>query len=114
MNEFDKKISPQRRKIAKISGRLTILLFFLLMLLDSMDQNMLSPLLNPLLIDFFNDINKTVPLGWVQSVFTILSEISMVIAGIYADRGSRKKICFFERGRREEWMWGYSYRSYDG
>ena len=94
MNEFDKKNSPQRRKIASISGKLTILLFFLLMLLDSMDQNMLSPLLNPLLIDFFNDINKTVPLGWVQSVFTILSAISMVIAGIFADRGSRKKICF--------------------
>lgn len=94
MNEFDKKNSPKRRKIAKISGGLTILLFVLLMMLDFMDQNMLSPLLNPLLIDFFNDISRTVPLGWVQSVFTILSAISMIFAGIFADRGSRKKICF--------------------
>ena len=94
MHEFDKRISPQRRKFTKFSAGLTILLFVLLMMLDSMDQNMLSPLLNPLLIDFFNDISKTVPIGWVQSVFTILSAISMMFAGIFADRGSRKKICF--------------------
>ncbi len=95
MNEFDKKNNPQRKKIASISWKLTILLFFLIMMLDYMDQNMLSPLLNPLLLDFFNDISKTVPLGWVQSTFTILSAISMIFAGIFADRGSRKKICFF-------------------
>ncbi|MHA1720176.1 MAG: MFS transporter [Promethearchaeota archaeon] len=94
MNEFDKDVNIKRRKFAKISGQLTILLFVLIMMLDFMDQNMLSPLLNPLLLDFFNDISKTVPLGWIQSVFTILSAISMVFAGILADRGSRKKICF--------------------
>ncbi len=89
------ELSPkQRRSIVRISGGAVLVLFVLILILDFMDQNMMSPLLNPLLLDFFGDITKTVPMGWIQSTYVIVSAISMIIAGILADRTTRKWICF--------------------
>ncbi|NIM16757.1 MAG: MFS transporter [Candidatus Aminicenantes bacterium] len=82
-----------RKKTSRIALGLTFPLFFAILFFDFADQAMLSPLLNPLLQDFFNNINNVVPLGWVTFTFTALSAVSMIIAGIYADRTSRKKIC---------------------
>ncbi len=82
-----------RKKISRTALHLTFPLFFAILFFDFADQAMLSPLLNPLLQDFFNNINNVVPLGWVTFTFTALSAVSMIIAGIYADRTSRKKIC---------------------
>jgi MFS transporter, Spinster family, sphingosine-1-phosphate transporter len=81
-------------KLSKKASIFTVTLFILIIILDYADQAMLNPLVNTLLLDFFNDTSNVVPLGWVSFTFTILSAISMVIAGIYADLGSRKKICF--------------------
>jgi MFS family permease len=85
--------SKTREKISRTALRLTFPLFFTILFFDFADQSMLSPLLNPLLQDFFNDIHNVVPLGWVTFTFTALSAVSMIIAGIYADKTSRKKIC---------------------
>jgi MFS family permease len=63
-------------------------------MIDFADQSLLPPLINTLLADFFADTVNVVPLGWVTFTFTILSAISMVVAGFYADRKSRIKICF--------------------
>jgi len=82
------------KKISNISITLTIFLFSLIILFEYSDQNMLNPLLNTLLFEFFHDINNVTPLGWVNFTFTILSAISMIIAGILADITTRKKICF--------------------
>jgi MFS family permease len=82
-----------KRKISRIALHLTFPLFFAILFFDFADQSMLSPLLNPLLQDFFNNIHNVVPLGWVTFTFTAFSAVSMIIAGIYADRTSRKKIC---------------------
>ena len=70
------------------------MLFLAILLVDFADQSLLPPLINVLLEDFFQDTTNVVPLGWVTFTFTVLSAISMVVAGIYADRNSRKKICF--------------------
>lgn len=82
-----------KNKISRIALHLTFPLFFAILFFDFADQSMLSPLLNPLLQDFFNNIHNVVPLGWVTFTFTALSAVSMIIAGIYADRTSRMKIC---------------------
>ena len=84
----------KRQSISRIATKLTFVLFFAILLLDFADQSMLGPLVNPLLEDFFNDTKNVVPLGWLSFSFTAFSAISMIIAGIYADRKSRKKICF--------------------
>lgn len=87
-------MEKRNKRISRIAVRLTFLLFFSILLLDFADQSMLSPLINPLLQDFFHNTANVVPLGWITFTFTILSAISMIIAGIYADRTSRIKICF--------------------
>lgn len=60
---------------------------------DFADQSLLSPLLNPLLLDFFGSTDDVVPLGWVSFIFTVFTGLSMVGAGILSDRTTRKKIC---------------------
>ena len=72
---------------------LTLVVFCGILMVGFADQSMLGPLLNPLMKDFFNDTSQVVPLGWVSFVFTIVSAFSMIIAGIMADRKSRKIIC---------------------
>ncbi|MGB8952535.1 MAG: MFS transporter [Candidatus Aminicenantales bacterium] len=83
-----------RKTISGAALGLAFVLFLAILILDFADQSLLSPLVNPLLQDFFQSTARVVPLGWVTFTFTILSAASMVIAGIYADRKSRLKICF--------------------
>src|SRR4030042_5720956 len=71
---------------------MTFLLLLIALLLSFADQSLLSPLLNPLLQDFFGDASNVVPLGWVSFVFTLLMAVSTVASGILSDRGSRKKL----------------------
>lgn len=85
---------PSNNKISRRAAKFTFVLFFAVLLLDFADQSMVNPLVNTLLADFFNSVNNVVPLGWVTSVFTVLSALSMIFAGIYADRKSRIKLCF--------------------
>jgi MFS family permease len=70
------------------------LLFLAILFLDFADQSLLPPLINTILLDFFQDTTNVIPLGWVTFTFTLLSAISMIVAGIYADRKSRVRICF--------------------
>ncbi|MCJ7680890.1 MAG: MFS transporter [Candidatus Aminicenantes bacterium] len=72
---------------------LTVVLFLFILLFNYADQSLLSPLLNPLLNDFFGQMNDVVPLGWVSFAFTVLSALSMLAAGFLADRTSRIRIC---------------------
>lgn len=71
---------------------MTFVLLLLALFLSFADQSLLSPLLNPLLKDFFGDASSVVPLGWVSFVFTLLMAVSTVASGILSDRGSRKKL----------------------
>lgn len=84
-----------RQKIISYSaGSSSFLLFLAVLFTDFADQSLLPPLINTLLLDFFQATTNVVPLGWVTFTFTVLSAISMAVAGIYADRKSRLKICF--------------------
>lgn len=71
---------------------MTFLLLLLALLLSFADQSLLSPLLNPLLLDFFGDASNVVPLGWVSFVFTLVMAVSTVASGILSDRGPRKRL----------------------
>ena len=73
---------------------MTFVLFLALLLFNFADQALLSPLLNPLLQDFFRDTVHVLPLGWLSFTVTILMAVSMLGSGILADRTSRKKIAF--------------------
>ena len=77
-----------------MAGTITLVLFFIILFLGFADQSLLFPLVNPLLLDFFQNTSNVVPLGWITFTFTVLSAFSMIIAGIYADRKSRIKLCF--------------------
>lgn len=83
-----------KRTISRVAGGLSFFLFLAILLIDFADQSLLPPLINTLLADFFQDTANVVPLGWITFTFTILSAASMIVAGIYADRRSRTKICF--------------------
>jgi len=85
---------PKQQKFAILSARMSFTLFLILMALDFADQNLMSPLLNPILQDFFGSTTDSTPLGWIQSVISILSALSMIVAGILADRGFRKMLLF--------------------
>ncbi len=84
----------RQQKISRTAGLLTFALFLAILLVDFADQSMLGPLVNPLLLDFFGRTSNVVPLGWVSFAFMILSALSMMTAGFFADRESRKTICF--------------------
>ncbi|MBN2199116.1 MAG: MFS transporter [Candidatus Aminicenantes bacterium] len=71
---------------------MTFLLLLLALLLSFADQSLLSPLLNPLLRDFFGGTSSVVPLGWVSFALTLAMAVSTVASGILSDRGSRKKL----------------------
>lgn len=73
---------------------MTILLFLALILFNFADQSLLSPLLNPLLRHFFGDTTRVMPLGWLGFVVMILVALSMLAAGVLADRTSRKRIAW--------------------
>jgi MFS family permease len=83
----------QQRDISRLAARLTFFLFLAILLLDFADQSLLAPLVNPLLKDFFGNTDNVIPLGWITFSFTALSAVSMIVAGIFADRKSRKQIC---------------------
>jgi MFS family permease len=84
----------ERKQISRLAWQITFVLFFAILFFDFADQSILGPLLNPLLLDFFNNTDNVVPLGWLTFFFTVFSAISMIVAGILADKKSRKKICF--------------------
>jgi len=84
----------QRSKITKYAGTVTIFIFILIVLFSNADQNLISPNLNPILVDFGFGIEDATPIGYITSVATILSAISMVVFGLSADKYSRKWICF--------------------
>jgi MFS family permease len=73
---------------------MTFALFLALLLFNFADQSLLSPLLNPLLRDFFGQTSRVAPLGWLSFLVMILMAASMVVSGILADRTSRKKIAW--------------------
>lgn len=81
------------KAISGVAGGLAFLFFLLVLVFDFADQGLLSPLVDPLLQDFFRATTNVVPLGWITFTFTLLSAVSMIAAGIYADRKSRVKIC---------------------
>lgn len=87
-------MTSRNKIISSAAGGLSFLLFLAILLVDFADQSLLPPLINTLLEDFFQDTTNVVPLGWVTFTFTVLSAISMIVAGIYADRKSRVRICF--------------------
>jgi len=74
-----------------MARRAFVVLLFLLVF-NFADQSLTSPLVNPLLRDFFGDTADVVPLGWVTFVFTILSAAAMIGAGFAADRISRLRL----------------------
>ncbi len=82
-----------RKTLSRAAGRLTFIFILLILLFDFADQSLLSPFVNPLLQDFFGATSNVVPLGWLTFTFTMGSAVSMVVAGIFADRTSRIKIC---------------------
>jgi MFS family permease len=73
---------------------MTFLLLLALLLFNFADQSLLSPLLNPLLRDFFGDTARVAPLGWLSFLVMVLMAASMVVSGILADRSSRKRIAW--------------------
>ena len=73
---------------------MTFILFLALLLFNFADQSLISPLLNPLLRDFFGGAARMAPLGWLSFVVMVLTAVSMLTSGILADRTSRKKIAF--------------------
>jgi MFS family permease len=85
----------EQKTVSKRAGIFTILLFVLILVFNTADQNLASPMLNPMMLDFFGSTaDALVPrMSWITSLFIILSGISMVIFGMMADRHSRKKIC---------------------
>jgi len=78
--------------IVKASRSVFAVLAFLLVF-NFADQSLQSPLLNPLLADFFGQTDNLVPLGWVTFVFTVLSAIATIAAGLLADHVSRLRLC---------------------
>jgi len=80
------------RKISSVQGLLWVILG-LLLVFNFADQSLQSPLLNPLLADFFGRTTDLVPLGWVTFVFTLLSAVSTIAAGLLAGRRSRLRLC---------------------
>lgn len=84
----------KKQTISRSATWLTFGLFIAILFFDFADQALLNPLLNPLLTEFFNNTDNVVPMGWISFTFTILSSISMIIAGIMADKTTRLRICF--------------------
>ena len=85
----------EQKTVSKRAGIFTIVLFVLILVFNTADQNLASPMLNPMMLDFFGSTaDALVPrMSWVTSLFIILSGISMVTFGMMADQHSRKKIC---------------------
>jgi len=81
------------RRTAAAAGTLAFVFILLVLVFDYADQGLLGPLVNPLLQDFFGRTTNVVPLGWLTFVFTLLSAVSTVAAGILADRRSRIRLC---------------------
>ena len=81
------------KTVSRAALALAFVFFLLLLVFDFADQSLLSPLVNPLLQDFFGATSNVVPLGWLTFTFTLCSAVSMIVAGIFADRTSRIKIC---------------------
>ena len=83
-----------RQNTTTSSGRGGLLLTLLVLALavDFADQGLLSPLLNPLLREFFGSTADVVPLGWVVFALTVLSAAAMIAAGVMADRTARRRI----------------------
>lgn len=73
---------------------MTFALFLALLLFNFADQSLLSPLLNPLLRNFFGDTSRVMPLGWLGFVVMALMALSMLVAGVLSDRTSRKRIAW--------------------
>ncbi|MBN2155738.1 MAG: MFS transporter [Candidatus Lokiarchaeota archaeon] len=74
----------------------TILAFFFIIVFSYIDQSLLSPFLDTLLVEFFGSesLISVRFMGILQAVFVFLSGIAMVVAGVFSDRTSRKWICF--------------------
>lgn len=68
-------------------------LLALLLVFNFADQSLQSPLLNPLLADFFGRTDDLIPLGWVTFAFTAVSAIATIAAGLLADHVSRLRLC---------------------
>jgi MFS family permease len=84
--------ASSRRPTSPAAGRTAFAVLLLLVVFNFADQSLLSPLLNPLLRDFFGTAADVVPLGWVTFTFTALSALAMIGAGFAADRVSRLRL----------------------
>jgi len=85
-----------KKRISRSVGAITILLFFLILLFSRADESLQSAILNPLLLHFFGSIDEALlpKMSIISSVIILVSSVSMAIAGVFADRTSRKWICF--------------------
>ena len=83
-------------KFSKITVFFTILAFFFIIVFSYVDQSLLSPFLDTLLVEFFGSesLISVRYMGTLQAAFVFLSGVAMVIAGFFSDRTSRKWICF--------------------
>ena len=86
-------MDTRRKLVSRAAGTLAFVFFLLILVFDFADQSLLSPLVNPLLQDFFGVTSNVVPLGWLTFALTLCSAVSMIVAGIWADRTARLKIC---------------------
>ena len=87
-------MEASRTILIKSAGPAVFLILAFLLVFNFADQSLLSPLVNPLLADFFGQTSDVVPLGWLTFVFTIISALSTITAGLLADRVSRLRLCF--------------------
>ncbi len=81
------------KDLLKKASPAVFLVLALLLVFNFADQSLQSPLINPLLADFFGQTTDLIPLGWVTFVFTVLSAIATIAAGLLADRLSRLRLC---------------------
>jgi MFS family permease len=87
-------MEASRTILIKSTGPAVFLILAFLLVFNFADQSLLSPLVNPLLADFFGQTSDVVPLGWLTFAFTIISALSTIAAGLLADRVSRLRLCF--------------------
>ncbi len=86
-------MNGERKTMTRTAPPAVFAVLALLLVFNFADQSLQSPLVNPLLADFFGLTTDIVPLGWVAFVFTLFSAIATVAAGLLADRVSRLRLC---------------------
>ncbi len=84
----------QVKTISRQYGIISLFILMLIVLFSYANQNLITPNLNSILVDFFGTSTNSTPLGTLSLVVTLVSAISMVGFGLSTDKYSRKWICF--------------------